>query len=148
MQQRRKDEGGKPAIDRRNVMITIYTFDEIGQIRTLSERFKDELKRYFKEIAEGILGTEWREYNLVEVGPILVIEDEDTVDILDEYGLMQGSRTIPMCIPEFSVRVRVDGKHILKIIWVCNDSFGLSVYYPIGQFGKEFDEYIMGFLMD
>ncbi|MCM0651111.1 hypothetical protein NBE98_22390 [Clostridium swellfunianum] len=129
-------------------MITIYTFDEIGKINTISEVFKDELKRYFQEIAEGIVGNEWREYSLEEVGPILVIEHNDKVDILDEYGLMQGSKTIPMSIPEFALRTRVDGRDMLKIIWICNDSFGLSVYYPIGQFGKEFDEYIMEFLMD
>lgn len=129
-------------------MITIYTFDKIEKINTISEGFMDELKRYFQEIAEGIVGDEWRAYTLEEVGPILVIEDEDKVEVLDEYGLMQGSKTIPLSIPEFALRTRVDGRDMLKIIWVCNDSFGLSVYYPIGQFGKEFDEYIMEFLMD
>lgn len=129
-------------------MITIYKFDEIEKRDTISEKFKDELKRYFQEIAEGIVEEDWREYNLEEVGPILVIENEDTVDVLDEYGLMQGSKTMPMSIPEFSLRTRIDGRDMLKIIWVCNDSFGLSVYYPIGQFGKEFDEYIIEFLME
>lgn len=128
-------------------MITIYAFDEIEKINTISEIFKEELRRYFREIAEGIVGEEWESYNLEEVGPILVIEKEDTVDVLDEYGLMQGGKTIPMSIPEFALRAKIDGKDMLKIIWVCNDSFGLSVYYPIGQFGKEFDEYILEFVM-
>lgn len=99
-------------------MITIYTFDEIGKINTISEEFKDELKRYFQEIAEGIVGEEWRAYNLEEVGPILVMENEDTVDVLDEYGSMQGSKTIPVSIPEFALRTRIDGRDMLKIIWV------------------------------
>lgn len=99
-------------------MITIYTFDEIGKINTISEEFKDELKRYFQEIAEGIVGEEWRAYNLEEVGQILVIENEDTVDVLDEYEPMHGSKTIPMSIPEFALRTRIDGRDMLKIIWV------------------------------
>lgn len=129
-------------------MITIYTFDEIEKINTISDGFKEEVKRYFQEIAEGIVGTEWREYRLEEVGPILVIEEEDKVDVLDEYGLMQGSKTTPFSIPEFVLRANVDGREVMKIIWICDDSFGLSVYYPIGQFGEEFDKYIMEFLMD
>lgn len=129
-------------------MITLYTFEEIEKINTISEAFKEELRRYFREIAEGIVGETWESYNLEEVGPILVIEKEDTVDILDEYGLMQGSKTIPISLPEFALRAKVDGKDMLKIIWICNDSFGVSVYYTIGQFGREFDEYIMEFLMD
>lgn len=129
-------------------MKTIYTFEEIGQINTISEAFKEELIRYFREIAEGIVGDEWREYNLEEVGPILVIETEDTIDVLDEYGLMQGSKTTPIAIPEFTDRVEVDEKDMLRIIWLCNDSYGLSVYYPIGQFGKEFEDYVMRFVME
>jgi len=129
-------------------MITLYTFEDIERINTISEELKDELKSYFREIAEGIVGESWQGYNLSEVGPILVIEKEDTVDVLDEYGLMQCSKAIPISLPEFALRAKVDGKDMLKIIWVCNDSFGVSVYYTIGQFGKEFDEYIMEFLMD
>lgn len=124
-------------------MITLYTFEEIEKISTISEAFKEELRIYFREIAEGIVGEAWKSYNLEEVGPIIVIEKEDTVVVLDEYRLMQGSKTIPMFIPEFALKTRVDGRNMLKIVWVCNDSFGLSVYYPIGQFGKEFDEYII-----
>lgn len=129
-------------------MITIYTFDEIGEINTISETFKEEIRRYFREIAEGIVEEEWKSYNLEEVGPILVVEKEDTIDVLDEYGLMQGSKTIPISLPEFALKEKIDGNDMLKIIWVCNNSFGLSVYYPIGKFGKEFDEYILEFVLE
>lgn len=129
-------------------MITLYTFEEIERIETISESLKEELKSYFQEIAEGIVGDSWQGYNLSEVGPILVIEKEDTIDVLDEYGLMQDSKTIPIALPEFAVKVKVDGNEMLRIIWVCNDSFGLSVYYSVGQFGEEFDEYIKEFVID
>lgn len=128
-------------------MITLYTLEEIQEISTISGAFKEELKSYFKEIAEGIVGDGWQSYNFEDVGPILVIEKQDTIDILDEYGVMQGGKAIPIALPEFAIRARIEDKEILRIIWVCGDSFGLSVYYPTGQFGKEFDEYIMEFVI-
>jgi hypothetical protein len=68
--------------------------------------------------------------------------------VLDEYGLMQGNKSVPQALPEFALKVIVGGVEILKIIWICNDSFGVSVYYPIGKFSKEFDEFIMEYLME
>ncbi len=129
-------------------MITIYTLEEIKQLRNVSEVMKEELLSYFEEITKGIVGEDWSSYNLEEVGPILVIEDDDNVDVLDEYGLMQGSKSVPQALPEFSLKVIVGGIEMLKIIWVCNDSFGVSVYYPIGKFSREFDEFIMEYLME
>lgn len=129
-------------------MITIYTLEEIKELENISEALKEELLSYFEEIAKGIVEQEWQVYNLEEVGPILVIEDSDTTDVLDEYGLMQGSKNIPQSLPEFALKVIVGGIEMLKIIWVCNDSFGLSVYYPVGKFGKEFDEFIEEYIME
>lgn len=129
-------------------MIKIYTLEEIKELRDISEAMKEELQSYFKEIAKGIVGEEWDSYNLEEVGPILVIEDYDTVDVLDEYGLMQGSTSAPQALPEFALKVMVGDVEMLKIIWVCNDSFGVSVYYPIGKFSKEFDEFIMEYVLE
>lgn len=129
-------------------MITIYTLEEIKQLRNISEAMKEELLSYFEEIAKGIVVEDWRSYNLEEIGPILVIEDNDDVDVLDEYGLMQGSKSVPQELPEFSLKVMVGDVEMLKIIWICNDSFGVSVYYPIGKFSKEFDEFILEYLME
>ncbi|MBC2581767.1 hypothetical protein [Clostridium sp. DJ247] len=129
-------------------MITIYTLEEIKELRNISKAMKEELLSYFEEIAKGIVGEDWRTYNLEEVGPILVIEDDDAVDVLDEYGLMQGSESVPQALPEFALKVIVGDVEMLKIIWVCNDSFGVSVYYPIGKFSKEFDEFIMEYVME
>lgn len=129
-------------------MITIYTLEEIKELRNMSEAMREELLSYFQEIAKGIVGEQWKSYNLEEVGPILVIENDDTVDVLDEYGLMQGSESVPQALPEFALKVIVGGVEMLKIIWICNDSFGVSVYYPIGKFSKEFDEFIMEYLME
>lgn len=129
-------------------MITIYTFNEIKRLNNICKPLKDELLAYFQEIAEGIVGEAWQEYNLSEVGPILIIEDDDTIEILDEYGLMQGNTNVPQSLPEFALKVTVGDIKMLKIIWVCNDSFGLSVYYPLGKFGEEFDRYINEFIID
>lgn len=129
-------------------MITIYTLDEIKELTNISKELKEELLKYFQEIAEGIVGEAWKNYNLSEVGPILVIEDDDTIDVLDEYGLMQGNKNIPQSLPEFALKVIVGKTEMLKIIWVCNDSFGLSVYYPVGKFGKEFDNWMSDYLME
>lgn len=129
-------------------MITIYTLEEIKELKNVSGAMRQELLAYFEEIAKGIVGEKWETYNLEEVGPILVIEDEDAIDVLDEYGLMQGSESVPQALPEFSLKVIVGGIEMLKIIWICNDSFAVSVYYPIGKFSKEFDEFIMEYLME
>jgi hypothetical protein len=129
-------------------MITIYTLQEIKELKDVSGAMRQELLAYFEEIAKGIVEEKWETYNLEEVGPILVIEDDDTVDVLDEYGLMQGNKSVPQALPEFALRVIVGGVEMLKIIWVCNDSFGVSLYYPIGKFSKEFDELIMEYLME
>lgn len=129
-------------------MITIYTLEEIKQLRNISEAMKAELLAYFEEISKGIVKEKWETYSLEEVGPILVIEDNDAVDVLDEYGLMQGSESVPQALPEFALKVIVGGVEMLKIIWICNDSFGVSVYYPTGKFSREFDEFIMEYLME
>ncbi|NLZ80214.1 MAG: hypothetical protein GX913_00175 [Clostridiales bacterium] len=129
-------------------MITIYTLEEIKELRNISEAMKEELLAYFEEIAKGIVEEKWETYNLEEVGPILVIEEDDDVDVLDEYGLMQESESVPQALPEFALKVIVEGVEMLKIIWVCNDFFGVSVYYPIGKFSREFDEFIMEYLME
>ncbi|AJH01449.2 hypothetical protein LF65_04920 [Clostridium beijerinckii] len=129
-------------------MITIYTLEEIRELRNISEALREELLTYFKEIARGIVEHEWQAYNLKEVGPILVIEDEDTIDVLDEYGLMQGNRNVPQSLPEFVLVVKVGDIKMMKIIWVCNDSFGLSVYYPAGKFGQEFDDFLKEYIME
>ena len=56
---------------------------------------------------------------------------------------------MPKILPEFALKVTVDDfKMVLKIIWVYGDSFGLSVYYPVEQFGKEFDDWIKEYLVD
>lgn len=129
-------------------MITIYTLEEMKELKNVSGAMRQDLLTYFEEIAKGIVEEEWETYNLEEVGPILVIEEDDDVDALDEYGFMQGSESIPQALPEFALKVIVGGVEMLKIIWVCNDSFGVSVYYPIGKFSKEFDEFIMEYLME
>lgn len=129
-------------------MLTIYALEEIKSLKNISEALKEELLKYFKEIAEGIVGEKWADYNLSEIGPILVIEDEDTIDVLDEYGLMQGNKSIPKAPPEFALKVMVGGVEMLKIIWICNDSFGISVYYPVGKFSKDFDEFLKEYIME
>lgn len=128
-------------------MITIYTIEEIKALENISTPLKDELLTYFEEIAKGIVEEDWTTYNLAKVGPILVIEDNDTIDALDEYGLMQGGTTVPQSLPEFTLKVTIGNVEMMKIIWVCNDSFGISVYYPVGKFGQEFDDFIIEFLM-
>lgn len=129
-------------------MIIINNYKEIKELTNVSNELKEELLKYFQEIAEGIVGETWQDYNLSEVGPILVIEDNDTIKILDEYGLMQGNTNVPQSLPEFALKVTAGDIEMLKIIWVCNDSFGLSVYYPVGKFGEEFEKYINESIID
>lgn len=128
-------------------MIIIKTFDEIKNITNISKPLKEELLNYFQEIAENIVGEAWKEYNLSEIGSITVIENDDNIDALDKFGLMQGNK-IPIVLPEFATKIIVGETEMLKIIWVFGDCNGISVYYPIGKFGAEFDKYISQFVID
>ncbi|SMC29502.1 hypothetical protein SAMN02745134_03924 [Clostridium acidisoli DSM 12555] len=128
-------------------MIIINTLNEINELDNIPKPLKEELLTYFQEIAEGIVGEAWKEYNLSEVGSIAVIEDDDTIDVLDKFGLMQGNN-VPKVLPEFATRVIVGEAEMLKIIWVFGDCNGLSVYYSVGKFGKEFDAFIADYIIE
>jgi hypothetical protein len=108
----------KLILRRKTNMITIYTFEEIKELEGITEVLKKELLKYFREIAEGIVGEEWDTYDLEEVGPILVIEDKDTVQVLDEYGLMQGSKSVPLSYPEFALKITVGDVEMLKMLGI------------------------------
>ncbi|SFA79981.1 hypothetical protein [Clostridium frigidicarnis] len=111
-------------------MIIISTLNEINNLKLISKPLKEELLAYFQEIAEGIVRETWQDYNLSEVGSIVAIEDKDTIDVLDEFGLMQGNN-MPKVLLEFALRVIVGETEMLKIIWVFGDSNGLSIYSSI-----------------
>jgi hypothetical protein len=128
-------------------MITIYTYKEIKELANVSSELKEELQTYFQEIAEGIIGETWQDYNLSDVGSIVVIENNDTIDVLEEFGLMQGGN-IPQLLPEFALKAIVGETEMLKIIWVFGDSNGISMYYPVGKFGKEFDNWVSDYLIE
>ena len=128
-------------------MIEIYTYKEIKELTKVSNELNKELSTYFQEIAEGIVGEAWKYYNLSEVGSIVVIEDDDTIDALDEFGLMQGNN-IPRLLPEFVLKVIIGETEMLKIIWVFGDSNGISMYYPVGKFGEEFDNWVFDYLIE
>lgn len=128
-------------------MIIINTLNEIGNLKLISKLLREELLTYFQEIAESISGETWKDYNLREVGSIVVIEDNDTINVLEEFGLMQGNK-VPQMLPEFALKVIIDETEMLKIIWVFGDSNGISMYYPVGQFGKEFDNWVSDYLIE
>ena len=128
-------------------MIIINTLNEINNLKLISKSLKEELLKYFQEIAEGVVGETWKDYNLSEVGSIVVIEDGDTIDVLDEFGLMQGSN-IPQLLPEFALKVIIGETEMLKIIWVFGDSNGISMYYPVRKFGEEFDKWVSDYLIE
>ncbi|WP_297430543.1 hypothetical protein [Clostridium sp.] len=128
-------------------MIIINTYEEIKNITKISKPLQEELLKYFQEITEGIVGKAWKDYNISEVGSIAVIENGDTINILDKFGLMQGNK-MPKILPEFATKIIVGETEMLKIIWVFGDCNGVSVYYPIGKFGKEFDAWILDYLID
>ncbi|EKQ50596.1 MULTISPECIES: hypothetical protein [unclassified Clostridium] len=128
-------------------MITIYTYKEIKELANVSSELKEELQTYFQEIAESIAGETWKDYNLSEVGSIVVIEDSDTIYVLDKFGLMQGNK-VPQILPEFALKVIIDETEMLKIILAFGDSNGISMYYPVGQFGEEFDKWISDYLIE
>ncbi|MEA4825895.1 MAG: hypothetical protein VB130_04585 [Clostridium sp.] len=46
-----------------------------------------------------------------------MIEDDDTIDVLDEYGLMQGNKNVPQSLLEFIMEWHLKRLLIMAILY-------------------------------
>ncbi|MDB1933125.1 hypothetical protein PMY73_05140 [Clostridium tertium] len=76
-------------------------------------------------------------YNLKEVGDIIVLEDDDLIEVLNKYNLMDKQLRKINVLPEFTEIIVIDDVEIMKSTFILGDSFGITLYHKIGKLGTE-----------
>ena len=122
-------------------MIRISRIKDLDELVRMSKEVKTEVENYLKDITENVTGKrELDNLDLEEVGEILIIEDTDTIKDLEEIGIVEYLEGKPQILAEFADEIKIGDRDYLRIVCVCSNSFGYSIYYPKGVFGREFEE--------
>lgn len=106
---------------------------------------KKEILQHFQEIAESVVDKYWRMYNLKEVGDIVILEDDDSIEILGRYNIIDKQSKKITALPEFTEIITVGDVEIMKTTWVLGDSFGITLYHKIGKLGTENEEFLSAY---
>lgn len=103
---------------------------------------KEEILQHFQEIAESVVDKYWRMYNLKEVGDIVVLEEDDSIEVLNKYNLLDKDSRKITSIPEFTEVILIDDVEIMKSTFILGDSFGITLYHKIGKLGTENEDFL------
>lgn len=104
-----------------------------------------EIEHYFKDLSESLTGEKdgWQTCNLGLEGPILVFEPgTDDHSKLGDYGLAwecHGDFWLPI---EFTSLIKLQSMELFKTLIVLDNSFCLTIYSQVGQFGQAFDDFL------
>ena len=123
-------------------MIIINTLQEIEKAEITPKELKEEVLQYFQEIAEREVDKYWKMYDLKEVGDIVIIEDDDSIEVLNKYNLLDKTSKKITSTPEFTEIISVGGIEVMKTTWILGDSFGITLYHKIGKLGTENENFI------
>lgn len=123
-------------------MIIINTLQEIEKAEITPKELKEEVLQYFQEIAEREVDKYWKMYDLKEVGDIVIIEDDDSIEVLNKYNLLDKTSKKITSTPEFTGIISVGGIEVMKTTWILGDSFGITLYHKIGKLGTENENFI------
>lgn len=126
-------------------MIIINTLEDIEKAEITPRELKEEILQHFQEIAESVVDKYWRMYNLKEVGDIVVLEDDDSIEVLNKYNLLDKQSKKIISIPEFTEIIVIDDVEIIKITFILGDSFGITLYYKSGKLGTENEYFLKGY---
>lgn len=118
-------------------MIIINTLEDIGKTEITPKELKKEILQHFQEIAESVVDKYWRMYDLKEVGDIVILEDDDSVEVLNKYNIIDKQSKKIIAIPEFTEIILIDDVEIMKTTFILGDSFGITLYHKIGKLGTE-----------
>ncbi|MBS5886854.1 hypothetical protein [Clostridium sp.] len=124
-------------------MIIINTIEDIEKAEITPKELKREILQHFQEIAESVVDKYWKMYDLKEVGDIVVIEDDDSIEILNKYNIIDKQSKKIIAIPEFTEIILIDGVEIMKTTFILGDSFGITLYHKIGKLGTENESFLM-----
>ncbi|EMU55303.1 MAG: hypothetical protein KH073_20110 [Clostridium sp.] len=123
-------------------MIIINTLDDIEKAEITPRELKEEILQHFQEIAESVVDKYWRMYNLKEVGDIVVLEDDDSIEVLNKYNLLDKDSRKITAIPEFIEVIVIDDVEIMKTTFILGDSFGITLYHKSGKLGRENEDFL------
>lgn len=123
-------------------MIIINTLDDIEKAEITPKELKVVILEYFQEIAESVVDKYWRMYNLKEVGDIVIFEDDDSIEVLDRYNLVDKQSRKITSIPEFTEVIVIDDVEIMKTTFILGDSFGITLYNKSGKLGRENEDFL------
>ena len=123
-------------------MIIINTLEDIEKAEITPKELKEEILQYFQEIAESVVDKYWKLYNLKEVGDIVVLEDNDSIEVLNKYSLLDKQSKKIKSIPEFTEVIVIGNVEIMKTTFVLGDSFGITLYHKIGKLGTENENFL------
>ena len=123
-------------------MIIINTLDDIEKAEITPKELKKEILQHFQEIAESVVDKYWRMYNLKEVGDIVVLEDDDSIEVLNRYNIIDKQSKKITSIPEFTEVIVIGNVEIMKTTFVLGDSFGITLYHKIGKLGTENENFL------
>ncbi len=123
-------------------MIIINTLEDIEKADITPVELKKEILQHFQEIAESVVDKYWKMYNLKEVGDIVVVEDDDSIEVLNKYNIIDKQSKKITSIPEFTEIIVIGDVEIIKSTFILGDSFGITLYHKIGKLGIENEDLI------
>ncbi|MBD7912098.1 hypothetical protein [Clostridium cibarium] len=123
-------------------MIIINTLEDIEKAEITPLELKKEILQHFQEIAESVVDKYWRMYNLKEVGDIVILEDDDSIEVLDKYNIADKQSKKITSIPEFTEILLIGEVEIMKTTFILGDSFGITLYHKIGKLGTENEKFL------
>lgn len=126
-------------------MIIINTLEDIEKAEITPLEFKEEILQHFQEIAESVVDKYWRMYNLKEVGDIVVLEDDDSIEVLNRYNIIDKQSKKVTSIPEFTEVIVIGDVEIMKTTFILGDSFGITLYHKIGKLGTENEKFLSAY---
>lgn len=126
-------------------MIIINTLEDIEKAEITPRELKEEILQHFQEIAESVVDKYWKMYNLKEVGDIVILEDDDSIEVLNKYNLLDKQSREITSIPEFTEVIVIDDVEIIKTTFILGDSFGITLYHKSGKLGIENECFLKGY---
>ena len=123
-------------------MIIINTLEDIEKAEITPKELKKEILQHFQEIAESVVDKYWKMYNLKEVGEIVVLEDDDSIEVLNRYNIIDKQSKKMTSIPEFTEVIVIGDVEIIKSTFILGDSFGITLYHKIGKIGTENENFL------
>ena len=123
-------------------MIIINTLEDIEKAEITPKELKKEILQHFQDIAESVVDKYWKMYNLKEIGEIVVLEDDDSIEVLNRYNIIDKQSKKITSIPEFTEVIVIGDVEIIKSTFILGDSFGITLYHKIGKLGTENENFL------